>query len=461
MEVLKQLLGRLHPLIVHLPIGFIIAGLLLQWYGRKNAEFRKVIGLLFLWAALSAVLACITGYLQYLGEGYAFDTVKFHLWSGIATAIFCFLMYFRMEKINFLARLPILVFSVLLLFMISITGHLGGDITHGEGYLTEPLPNSIKSALGMETFEEKEIVLNEENWQDALLYEDLISPILNNKCTSCHNPKKSKGELQLHSEESILKGGENGDVIEKENSEESPLYTRMVLPKEDEDHMPPKEKTQPTKEEIALIGAWIDLGSPFEGTIGELGLHKELLLSFFPKKHDDDFPDIEIKAASTDSINTIKEKGIHIENISEASNFLQASCINKPAFTDSDFKLLNPIKEQIAILDLGGTQVTDALFEKLATLPNLTILKLDNTAITGSAIEQLASLAHLKSINLTGTQFEETNLPKLSHFKKLKRVYLYNSGMSTTGVQRLNDGEITIDYGSYELPPIPSDSIVY
>lgn len=461
MDVLKQLLGRLHPLIVHLPIGFIIAGLLLQWYDRKNTEFRKVIGLLFLWAAISAVLACITGYLQYLGEGYGFDTVKFHLWLGIATAIFCFLMYFRIQSIDFLKRLPILVFSIVLLLMISLTGHFGGDITHGEGYLTEPLPNSVKSALGIATFEEKKIVLNEENWQEASLYDDVISPILNNKCASCHNPKKNKGELELHSKEGILKGGENGEVIKGENAEESPLYARMVLPEEDEDHMPPKDKTQPTHEEIALIGEWIDMGSPFEGSIGELGMHKELLLPFFPKKHDDDFPDIEIAKAATDSVNTIKDQGIHVEHIGNATNFLRVSCINKSTFSDSDFKLLTSIKDQIAILDLGGTQVSDAILEKLATLPNLTVLKLDNTSITGRTIEKLVPLEHLKTINLTGTRFESSNLEKLTNFKQLESVYLFNSGLSETGVQSLGDGKIMVDYGNYTLPPIPSDSIIY
>ena len=43
MDVLKQLLGRIHPLIVHLPIGFIILGFLLQWYDRKRNEYSEVI----------------------------------------------------------------------------------------------------------------------------------------------------------------------------------------------------------------------------------------------------------------------------------------------------------------------------------------------------------------------------------------------------------------------------------
>ncbi|WP_425234499.1 c-type cytochrome domain-containing protein [Ulvibacterium sp.] len=464
MDVLKQLLGRLHPLVVHLPIGFIILGLLLQWYDRKRREYTKVISLVYLWGGISAALACITGYLQYIGEGYAFDTVKWHLWSGIATALFSFLMYAKLQeiqRIDFLGKVPVAVLAVLFFALISFTGHQGGNITHGEDYFVEPLPNHIKSALGFETFEEKPIVLNEENWQEALIYDDVVKPILNNNCISCHGKKKTKGELQLHTPEVLLKGGENGEIIITNDPENSELYARLVLPKDDEDHMPPKDKRQPSPEEIELIKAWLSIGNPFEGAIGELGMEKELFLSFFPKKHNADYPDIQIAAASQDTINHIKNNGLHVENISKASNFLEVSCINKPSFVDSDFEIIIPIKEQIAILDLGGTQITDAIFEKLTTLPNLTLLKLDATAITGKNMELLASLEHLKSINLTGSHLEEIHLRNLESFKNLEIAYVFGTQVEGEGVRTLKDGQITIDYGNYELPPLPSDSIIY
>ncbi len=465
MDVLKQLIGRLHPLIVHLPIGFILLGLLLQWHDRKTRQFRKVLSLIFLWAGISAVLACSTGYLQYLGEGYAFDTVKWHLWSGIATALFSFVMYARIRKwepVDFLSKIPMVAFSILLFVLISFTGHQGGNITHGADYLVEPLPNSIKSALGYETFEEKKIVLNEQNWEEALLYEEVIHPILNNKCVSFHNPKKTKGKLLLNSEEGILTGGENGEVVVTNNASDSEIFIRMNLPKDNDDHMPPEGKTQPSKEEIALIGAWLDAGHPFGGTIAESGLEKELFRPFFPVKVDNDYPNVDIAEASQDSIDAIKDKGIHIDKISKSVNFLKVSCLNKPSFSDSDFALLNPLKKQIAILNLGGTQVSDAIFEKLATLPHLTILSLDDTEITGKGIEKLASASeHLKSINLTNTEFQKPYLQKLADFKKLKKAYVFNTQLDANGTKSLNGGQIIVDYGNYELPAIASDSIVY
>lgn len=464
MDILKQLLGRLHPIIVHLPIGFIVLALLLRWYDRKRNEFDHAISLIFLWGGYSAVLACITGYAQYLGEGYTFETVKWHLWLGITTAIFSFLMYFKFGNTKtfvWVKTIPIMVMTVLMFVLISFTGHLGGTITHGENYLVEPLPNNIKTALGFETFEEKEIALTDETWEEALIYEDVIKLILNNKCVSCHSPKKNKGELMLHNEKVILKGGENGEVLVMNNSIESELFRRMDLPKTDEDHMPPKDKTQPSKEEIKLIEAWIDAGHPFHQTIKQSELEKELFLSFFPKKPDNDYPDMAVSAAIEDSINTIEAIGIHVDPIDNISNFLNVSCINKPSFSDTDFDLLKPIAQQIAILDLGGTQVTNTIFEKLATLPNLTILKLDNTTISGENIALLASLEHLKSINLTSSNFENAHLENLVSFKSLKKVFVYQTKIDSKGVMTIKNGQITIDYGNYELPQIASDSIVY
>ncbi len=351
---------------------------------------------------------------------------------------------------------------VLLFFMLlSFTGHQGGNITHGEDYLLEPLPNSIKAALGYETFEEKEIALNEENWEETQLYEEVVKPILNNKCVSCHNPKKTKGELLLHSKEGVLKGGENGEVLLFKNSHDSELFRRMILPKEDDEHMPPEGKNQPTNEEIQVLGAWIDAGHPFVGSIKQVGIEKELFRSFFPKKHDYDYPNIEIAIVSKDSISFVEKTGVHVDLISNSTNFLSVSCINKPSFIDNDFEKLLSLKRNIARLDLGGTKVTDALFEKLAQLPNLTVLKLDNTSVTGKNIKILSALEHLKSINLIGSKFEKVHLEKLSSFPKLARVYLYKTKVDSTGVSSLKNGQIKIDFGNYELPPIPSDSIVY
>lgn len=464
MDIFKQLLGRLHPLIVHLPIGFIILGLLLQIYFRRRKAFKEVIGKVYLWAGYSAILACLTGYLQYLGEGYAYDSVKLHLWSGIGAAFFCFILWARLGGIaekRIFPKIPMVALSILMFILISFTGHQGGNITHGEDYLVEPLPNSVKVALGYEVFEEKEIVLSEEDWQNAVLYTELVEPILNNNCVSCHNPKKAKGDLLLNTREGIETSGENAPVVMANHPDESDLFKRMELPKEDDNHMPPDGKKQPSKEEVALIGVWIENGMSFDKTIGEIGLEKSLFASFFPKTIETDYPDKDVLAAAQDSIAKVKEIGLHVEPISEATNFLRVSALNLPSFDDTYFEYLLPIREQIAVLDLGGTKITDAVFNNLSSLPNLTVLKMDNTIITGDQIELLTSLEHLKSINVSHSSFDDVNLSKLQEFKSLKKVYLFNPKKDKSGSHSLGDGNIVLEYGNYNLPVIASDSIVY
>jgi len=463
MEVIQQLIGRLHPIVVHLPIGFIIAGLLLQCYDRKTREWPKIISILFLWGFISATIACISGYLLYLGEGYSFDTVKYHLWLGIATAVFSLLMYLRLavpNRIDFLNRFPVVIFSFFLLLLISFTGHLGGSITHGQDYLTEPLPNSIKTILGFGPEVYEMPTLDEDKWQEAILYTDLVQPILNTRCVSCHNSKKRKGELQLEGINGILKGGKDGAVIKVNDLENSPLYARLILPLEHEDHMPPKDKNQLSNEEIEIIRAWILNANSFDKSIAGLGLKKELFTAFFPKTFEDGYPDVIVPAVSKDSISVLKRKGLHIEPISEGNNFLRVSCINTPAFGDTDLKLLSSVQKQTVYLDLGATQITDAIFETLSLFTNLTVLKLDNTAITGKNIDKLKKLEHLKILNLVNSDFKEENLSVLSSFMQLQTIYLYNTPLEYNTTEK-KTGETHYNFGDYKLPLRASDSIVY
>ena len=295
--------------------------------------------------------------------------------------------------------------------------------------MVAPLPNGIKSALGYEVFEATEIVLTEEHWEHANLYTEVVQPILNNNCVSCHNQKKKKGELLLTSV--------------------------------DEQHMPPDGKTQPSKEEIKIIGVWIAKNLPLDKTIGELGLEKDLFQSFFPKKTITDYPDIEIAKAPLDSINLLKNKGLHVDAISENTNFLKVSALNWPSFQDADIMRLNSIAPQVAILDLGGTQITDALFKDLAVFPNLTVLKLDHTQVTGEHIALLKPLRNLRTLNLTQTAFVEENLDQLKEFKALEKVYLYSPNQQRTGSKRLEESSVDVEFGNYELPVLESDSIIY
>lgn len=95
----------------------------------------------------------------------------------------------------------------------------------------------------------------------GLTYEKDIKPIMDASCVKCHGSEKQKGKLRLDSLEAVLKGGENGKILEKGKGDKSPvLYS--VARVDPDTAMPPEGKAEPlTKEQVGLLRAWIDQGA--------------------------------------------------------------------------------------------------------------------------------------------------------------------------------------------------------
>ena len=100
---------------------------------------------------------------------------------------------------------------------------------------------------------------------DKLVFQDVIMPIFEAKCNKCHNEAKSKGDLRMDTFEMVMKGGKNG--AEKKNNivpgkpDESLTIQSIILPVDDDDHMPPEGKDQLTPAEIAAIRYWVLAGA--------------------------------------------------------------------------------------------------------------------------------------------------------------------------------------------------------
>ncbi|MEO6595671.1 MAG: c-type cytochrome domain-containing protein, partial [Planctomycetota bacterium] len=142
------------------------------------------------------------------------------------------------------------------------TGHLGGSITHGRDFLFEPLgEKKARKVVSPGTVDATAASLAPA--AAATEFERTITPILERTCIKCHNEDKQKGELLLATREGILKGGENGAVVVPGKPDESELLRRCLLPLDDDDHMPPAGKPQPTAEEVEALRAWIAAGAVF------------------------------------------------------------------------------------------------------------------------------------------------------------------------------------------------------
>jgi len=240
-------LGRFHPVVLHLPLGVLPATALLEFGAlllRRAPPRGAVLALAWL-GALTGALAAGSGLLL-AREPYGGDTVGQHQVLGLVLAALLLLAAVLALRAG---RLPFRVVLAAALLVMVPAGHLGGSITHGADFLFAPLHRTAARAAPTAA--------------TASEYERIIAPLLERTCTKCHNPDKQKGDLLLTTREGMLAGGENGPVLVPGRPDESPLVTRCELPLDDDDHMPPADKPQPTAAEIAALRAWVAAGAPF------------------------------------------------------------------------------------------------------------------------------------------------------------------------------------------------------
>ncbi len=468
MDLVIQLLGRFHPLVVHLPIGILFLAFLFECLSRfqRFKALDTAVQPSLLIGSIFAVASIFTGLLLSEEGWYEEGLLNSHRNVGIATAFFTVGLYFarmrsgqyfnnkkKLNTVRIVLFIPVIV-------LLSITGHLGGSMTHGEEYLFESL-----------VVKEKEDPINKlsaiANLDDAILYQDIIEPILDSKCYSCHSSKKIKGDLRLDQVEFILQGGKHGIVVEAGKPDSSSLYSRLMLPMEDELHMPPNERPQLSSSEISLIQTWLKEGASFDKRIKDLSEASKIknyygtLLAQL--RQEPLIPVFEVSAADRAAIKALEEKRILILPVGNETNYLSANFVNAVSVTDTDLALLLPLKEQLLWLNLGRTKITDEGLKVIAQLPALRQVHLNNTAISDAGLQHLTSLSELNYLNLVGTKLTDVGLTHLAKMKKLKNIFVYQTEVTSDGLKNFSSQSpnAVVDTGGYTLPKLASDSVVY
>ena len=102
-------------------------------------------------------------------------------------------------------------------------------------------------------------------------FEKRIRPVLAERCYSCHSAEqKVKGKYRMEEYDLLVKGGSEGDGIVHGQSKDSNVIIRIDLPTDDDEHMPPEDKTQLEPHEITLIRWWIDSGASKDAKLSDL-----------------------------------------------------------------------------------------------------------------------------------------------------------------------------------------------
>ncbi|MEX2511347.1 MAG: DUF1549 domain-containing protein [Cyclobacteriaceae bacterium] len=275
-------MGRLHPLAVHFPVGLLVFAALLELLTIKNfhGKLRPGITLLVLAGVVGALVSVVFGLMLANIEEYGGSTLDVHQWAGIATAGFgAFVVYFLYQVVMNQRRGKIKAFRISLFltaFGVSIAGHFGASLTHGEDFLTSTLPwteaeySPADINIDLTSFEAADGSMGEEQ-QIKLVSQ--VRAVFAHNCYKCHSEVKTKGELRLDTKEFAFEGGESGPVIVPGNPGNSEIVRRINLPKDHKESMPSKGKVL-SSEEIALISFWIDKGAPWPDGAEDVSVYR-------------------------------------------------------------------------------------------------------------------------------------------------------------------------------------------
>jgi uncharacterized membrane protein/mono/diheme cytochrome c family protein len=456
MSNLIEFIGPFHPVLVHLPIGFILLAILFQWLSLRDryAGLAAAIKLTFLLGAISAVFSCLTGLALSSGGEYDQDTLQWHKWFGISVAVVSFVGYLYAGKI--FALKPRII-SIAVFVLILITGHLGGTLTHGEGFLMKGLSGKADST--------RDINQPIANVQDAVVYTEIIQPILKTKCGSCHSAAKQKGGLRLDAKDWILKGGKDGQVFHSGDASGSELYKRLQLDPLEEKHMPPKGKPQLTEQQVNIIQWWINSGAGFEKKAREVQQNPVIvtaLQSLARKKEQaiSSVPAEEVSEANPAVIDQLRRAGIAITPVAVHSNYLQASFVGIPKPGDSLVASLGKLTKQLIWLRLPAAILTAQGWKSVVDCASLTRLAIDHSNITDTTLSMLNNLEHLQYLNLVGTTVTASGIQQLKNNKALKEIYLGQTMVKQQDIANLKTQfPLTVfDLGGYRVTSLITDT---
>jgi uncharacterized membrane protein/mono/diheme cytochrome c family protein len=456
---LTEFIGKFHPVLVHLPIGMLLLAAIFQLisYKQKSASLQPAIHITLFWGMLSAIASGVSGFLLSKTDDYDPSLISSHQWFGIAVAAIAIVAFILNKRQHKHTKWVMLLMTILIV----ITGHLGGSITHGSDYLTKVF-TSDDTVMGNAV--RKPI----KNVQEAVAYTDVIQPILTSKCYGCHGPNKQKGKLRMDLPNFILKGGKDGPIISAGKADESDLIKRILLSKENKDHMPPIEKPQLSKHEMDLLYWWINTGADFTKKVNTLPQSekiKPVLLSLQSAEIKElaklsDIPDQAVEKADELAIQQLKARGIAVSTVAQNSNYLSANYVAIEAMTDKDLQLLAPLRKQLLWLKLGNSTLSDQQMEIIASLSSLTRLSLERTAITDKGILTLQKLSSLQYINLVGTKVTAKGIAQLKGLNQLGQIYLYQTSISGNDWSELKKifPKAVIDSGGYTMPLLEGDT---
>lgn len=426
LPTLFQAMGRLHPLVLHFPIVLILLSVIVISFPFKDSVknqsvFQFLYRYILLFSALSGILAAIMGLFLAQEEGYSGDLLNWHKWSTAGTVLIVSTIYWLQNSPWFnigKAR----IFAVFLTVSVVIGGHFGASLTHGDGFISEPFQSNQKP-VGI---------------ADALLFDHVILPVLDQKCNSCHNSSKAKGGLDMTTADGVLRGGKTGPIWTNGQLDNSLLFQRIHLLESDKKHMPPKGKPQLTALEIRLLENWIRSNHPMESRIASLPKTDSIrsIAELFLAKEPEESYDFE--QADPKVVQGLNNAYRSVVVFAENSPALDVAFFSPSNFSPKSLEELEKVSGQIVSLSLNKMPVQDQDLKLMENFENLNRLNLNFSQITGKGLEELKKFQQLKYLSLAGTGIDKNSIEWLANsLPQLRSIVIWATPLNKEDVKDL------------------------
>ena len=435
-----QPVGRMHPLILHFPIVVILIAMGLEFFRfgsaneKKKDSYTDVARRLLLAGVILTGLTVIMGIFLAREPEYNAASLITHKWTGVALYFLSAIIY-RCRNYKWysppVAKAGAIITSVLLI----TSAYYGSTVTHGGDFVLQPVMASREPiAVTVE---------------EARVFEHVLRPILANKCLSCHNKEKQKGKLLLTDSSGMLRGGKTGKLFIAGNPEASLLLQRLLLPRDEKKHMPPKDKPQLTKQELAFIHHWVKSGADFMVRLADLPEHDTLRLiatQIFESK-EAGHRDYSFPAVAERTLEELNSNYRVVRPVSLNSPALNVNIYDRNAYSPKTLEDLKNVKSQVVSLDVAKMPVTDKEMRHVASLENLERLNLNFTDVTGKGLSDLRELKNLTELSLSGTAITYSDLREfLPAVESLKMVSVWDTKVSGDEIRTLREQFRNIEF---------------
>ncbi len=390
-----QPVGRMHPMLLHFPIVILMLAMVLEFFNfrdkyKEERFYHLFVDGLLLVGALSSGVTAIMGLLLSKEGGYEGSVLQWHKISGVGIVFLASLVYWN-RSADWYKKFAGKVAAVFSLVCVVFAAHFGSVLTHGENFILAPMSSGEVARVPVD---------------QVLVFDHVIRPLFEQKCTGCHNEEKNKGELILIDSTFIVKGGRSGKLFETGDSSLGLMLRRIHLPLEHKKHMPPSGKPQLTEEEVALLEQWVKGGMLFNKRLVDLPVADSFRLiatSILYPGMDELY---DFAAADEELILKLNNNYRAVAPVASESPALTVSLYNRAVYKSDLIKELLPVKDQVVSLDLNKLPVKDEDLKIISQFKNLRKLNLNFTDITAGGLNELLNLQHLKSLSLSGTKVE-------------------------------------------------------